>query len=123
MLSALNFYIGLITLIPFAFAENLDLLGKTNYDLFNLNPAAVAGLLYMAIFSSIFAYFLFEWALERVSVQDTALLGYLGVVFTVPFAFLLLGEVPTPYEFVGVAVIFTGVWIAETSHQRHKRKL
>jgi drug/metabolite transporter (DMT)-like permease len=122
LLSALNFYIGMVSLIPFTLAENLGAFGRTTYDLLNLNPIAIIGLLYMALFSSIVAYFLFEWALERVSVQDTALLGYLGVVFTVPFAFFLLGEIPTRYELLGTTVIFIGVLIAEGSHQMHKRK-
>jgi len=71
------------------------------------------GILYMAIFSSIIAYTLYEWSLKVASVADTAFFNYLSPVFTLPFAYLLLSEIPTKINLIGAGIIGIGVLIAE----------
>jgi len=117
LLTALSFYIGLITFIPFVVLEKFGYLGAQPFSFSSLTVVPVLGILYMAIFSSIAAYMFFEWGLTKVDVKDTAIFKYLEPIFTIPFAYLLLGEIPTPYMIVGGIVIASGVVIAE-----YKRK-
>lgn len=117
--TALSFYVGLVTMIPAAILENLS---NDAVDIMNLGVKPLIGLLYMAIFSSIIAYFAFERSLNNVTMSDTALLGYMQPILSLPFAYLLLKELPTTYMIVGCVVIFAGVWLAEAgAHSRAKQ--
>ncbi|OGC70710.1 hypothetical protein A2415_03670 [candidate division WWE3 bacterium RIFOXYC1_FULL_39_7] len=122
LLMSLSFFVGMATLIPLALLENLNVFGKVEYSLMFLDKTAVFGLMYMVLLSSIAAYFLFEWSLTKVTVSDTAILGYLQAVFTLPFAYMLLGELPTKYALIGGAIIAVGVIIAESSYHLHKKR-
>ncbi len=113
LIVTLSFYVGIVTLLPFAVLERMSTNGYPNFDLFALNPTAVFGLLFMVIFSSIIAYMLSQWAFEYAKVADTAIYSYLSTIFTFPFAFWLLGEVPNKYMLVGAAFIALGVILAE----------
>ena len=111
-----SFYVGLLTLIPLALFERLTMAGNVAFDLLTIDIKGVAGLLYMAIFSSIIAYWLNEWGLEKAKVSDYAIFGYLAPVFTLPFAYLLLGELPNTLMLVGTAFIAAGVVLAEKNN-------
>ena len=115
LLAAVSFYVGMFTMLPFAVLENLNFFGAVSYDLMSLDGKAVVGIIYMALLSSITAYFLFEWALNNVSISDTAILGYISTIFGIPFAFLILGEIPTFYALLGAGIIGIGVAVAEVS--------
>ena len=112
LISAITFYIGLATLIPFALHENL--LGINTVDLGNIDSRGLFGLIYMALFSSIVAYMLNQWALHKGSVTDSAVWTYIGTIFAFPVAYTLLGEIPNTYMILGGVVIAIGVLIAET---------
>jgi drug/metabolite transporter (DMT)-like permease len=115
---AITFYVGLLTLIPLALLENFGSPGTTNFTILTIDFRGILGLLYMAIFSSIVAFSLNQWALENGRVSDSAIFGYLGPVFAFPIAFLLLGEVPTFFLILGIIVIASGVIIAEAGAQK-----
>lgn len=119
LIASITFYVGMITLAPFAFIERLTNTAAeyTSFDLLNLNGQTVLGILYMVILSSIVAYMLCQWAWEYAKVADTALYGYLQPVLTFPFAFLLLKEIPNIYTILGTIVIATGVIIAERTYK------
>lgn len=113
LIVSLSFYTGLLTMIPLTIVENIFL--KTTFNVNLLDPIGVFGLLYMAIFSSIAAYMLYEYGLKEAKVSDAAIYGYLGPVFTLPFAYFLVGESPNIYMMIGGAVIAIGVIIAESN--------
>lgn len=114
-ITTLSFYVGLITLVPLALLENTGFFGaiNPNFNLANLPLNAVLGILYMALLSSIVAYCLFEWSLKTLTVADSAIYTYLTPLFTFPFAYLILKELPTEITLLGCVVIFIGVVIAE----------
>ena len=115
LIAALTFYVGLATFIPLYVLEVAGVFGPPmETDFFKLSSIPVLGILYMALLSSIVAYFAFQWALSKVQVEDTAIFSYLTPVFTFPAAFLLLGEVPGQEIIVGSVIIAVGVIIAET---------
>jgi len=113
IVTSLNFYVGLATLIPFFALEQLGFFGRVFMPPM-LNLTAIAGILYMALLSSIVAYFLFQWGLENAEVSDVGFFRYLGPVFTFPAAYILLGEIPGRAVLIGLIFIIIGVAIAET---------
>ncbi len=113
LLTFITFYVGLATFVPFVLLESKGFMGGHSFDISTLSFIGTLGLIYMAIFSSIVAYTLFQWALVHVTVADTAFFNYLSPIFTLPFAYLLLTEVPTKITLVGGAIIGIGVVIAE----------
>lgn len=115
MHTSISFYIALASFIPLVFLESLGIIGTeiNGFSFATLPWEALVGVLYMAIFSSIVAYVAFQWGLERARVSDSALFSYLGPLFTIPAAYLMIGEVPTTFAIVGATVIAVGVIIAE----------
>ena len=111
LITSISFYIGLLTLIPLALLENMYSL--TQFDILFIDHRGLLGLLYMALLSSIVAYMCYEWALEHIRVTDISFFGYLGSIFTIPFAYILLGEVPNKFMVMGAIIIGIGVYIAE----------
>ncbi len=111
--SVISFYIGLATFIPMAIIESTGFFGDFYFNFQALTLTPILGILFMAIFSSIIAYTLFEWSLKEVEVKDTAILSYLSPLMTFPFAYAILGEVPNAYMLTGGALIAIGVVIAE----------
>jgi drug/metabolite transporter (DMT)-like permease len=108
-----GFYVGLVTMLPFALLEHMGYIGHFAFRWADLNPIAIAGLLYMVFFSSIVAYIAFEWGLQQSHVKDSAIFSYLGPLFTIPVAFLILGEIPSSLTVVASMFIALGVLIAE----------
>jgi len=113
LLTMLTFYVGLATMIPLAFLEALGVFGGSTFSTSQLTPTPVLGLLYMALLSSIVAYLLFQWGINKSEVSDAGFFTYLGPLFTVPTAFILLGEIPSSTILVGAGIVACGVIIAE----------
>lgn len=109
----ITFYIGLATTIPLVILENRGFFGPIDFSLAAISTETILGILYMAVFASIAANTLFEWSLRIASIADTAFFNYLSPVFTLPFAYLLLGETPTKANYIGAGIIAAGVLIAE----------
>jgi drug/metabolite transporter (DMT)-like permease len=113
LLVSITFYVGLITLIPLSFLELAGNPRVADFNIMNLDVNGWLGLLYMAIFSSMVAYMLHEWAIENGKITDSAIFSYLGPVFTFPIAFWLLKETPSAFLLTGGAMILAGVILAE----------
>lgn len=111
--TAITFYVGLAAMIPFALYENMGGAGMTGIDFSKLTTTPILGIVYMAVLSSIVAYVAYEWGLKNSDVSDGAIFGYLGPLFTIPFSFWLLGEIPTNTAIFGAGIITIGVVIAE----------
>lgn len=113
--TALSFYVALATFLPFAILESLGVFGASNanFSIFDLTTVPLLGLMYMAVVSSIIAYTAFQWGLDNARIADSGIFSYLGPVFTIPFAFIIIGEVPTTTALIGTAIIAVGVIIAE----------
>ncbi len=112
LMTALSFFVGVATLAPLAFLEMMKK-PDYNFDLTSMNVNSVLGLMYLALLSSIVAYVVYQKSLEDVRVTDTAFFHYLSPIFSIPVAYILLGETINIYTLVGVVLIFIGVYIAE----------
>ena len=113
LLMSLSFYVGLISFLPMSLLEITGFFGPVNFSFQNLSITPWLGILYMAILSSIAAYYLFEWGLTKIQIKDTAIFSYLHPVFALPFAYWLLRELPSTYMLIGAGIIAVGIAIAE----------
>ncbi len=114
LLTTVSFYIGLLTTTPLAFIEGLGGFGlESTFSFSEFTPQSIAGLAYMIFLSSIVAYFCFGKGVKDATVTDTAIIGYLGPLMALPFAYLLLREVPTVNDIIAGGLIAAGVLIAE----------
>lgn len=107
-ITLISFYIGLAFFIPMALVEM-----QLNPVAIEFTTTALLGLFYMALLSSIVAYGLYQWGVKYLEAQETASYAYLTSIFTIPAAFILLGEIPTQAMVVGAVIISVGVIIAE----------
>jgi drug/metabolite transporter (DMT)-like permease len=72
-----------------------------------------AGLLYMAIFSSVLAYLAFYWTLRHMDASRVAAINYLQPILVVILASAFLGEHPSNHLLEGTALVLAGVYLAE----------
>jgi len=111
VIRATSFFTGLFTIFPLALAEQGGRL--FNYQALVLTSGALWGVLYMSLFSSVVAYFTFQLGLKLIEASEATLFAYLQPIFAAPLAVFWLGERVTPTFLIGVAVIASGVFLAE----------
>jgi len=109
LVTATSFIFGFFTFLPLALIENPNLPSA----LIRIPPSAWTGILYMSLLSSIVAYFAYAWAVSKIEASEAAVFAYLEPIFSVPFAYLWLGEVPTAAFLIGAIIIAAGVVISE----------
>ncbi len=72
-----------------------------------------AGMLYMALFSSVLAYLTFYWALRHMDPSRVAVINYLQPVLVILLASAFLGEHPSRHLLTGTVFVLAGVYLAE----------
>jgi drug/metabolite transporter (DMT)-like permease len=72
-----------------------------------------AGMLYMALFSSVLAYLTFYWALRHMDPSRVAVINYLQPVLVILLASAFLAEHPSRHLLTGTAFVLAGVYLAE----------
>ena len=96
-----------ILLLPLAVRQGIYL------DWQQVGWAGWAGLLYMAIFSSVLAYTLFYWILKYMEASRVAAVDYLQPFIVVLLSMVFLGERPTGHLVSGGALVLLGVYFVE----------
>jgi len=109
------FLIGAVIVIP------VGLVALHDTDVTSLPRGVLAGLGYIVLCSSVFAYYLSMWALQRTASSLVAMYVYLQPVMTVGAAPLVLGEHLTARAAVAALVIFGGLALATWGEQRSRR--
>lgn len=126
VLTGLSFWVGLITMIPLFLYERLALndylksIFLTTQPIFFLDPRALPGVLFMAIFSSIVAYFAYIYGLTKIEASEATIFTYLQPIFAVPIAVIFLKETLSLAFIFGSVLIILGVFICE--YRFNKRK-
>lgn len=118
--TAIGFFVGLITIIPFFVLENRSL--TYNFSLLTFNLNALLGILYMVLFSSVVAYTLYLYGVDLIEASEAALFAYLQPIFAAPFALWWLGEKITLTFFLGALLISLGVVISEARKETKKKQ-
>lgn len=111
------FFVGLITTIPLALTEikATEVLPKLLAVSFSSHLAVI----YMAIFSGVLAYFLYQKAQKTIEASEASVFNYLPPIVTAPIAMLWLHEKLTPIYIAGSVIIAVGVILAEMKKRRY----
>ena len=96
--------IGLLGLIPFLLWEISS--GASVV----WNARGIAGMAYVGVFSATLAYFCWNWGVAVVGPARAAVFLHLIPVFAIGLAVFFLGEKLHWYHFVGVPLVFLGLW-------------
>jgi drug/metabolite transporter (DMT)-like permease len=105
--SALTMIIGTIMFLP------IGLIGTISFDFASLTINHWGALLYLSIGTSIFAYFLWYYALGRVAATKVAIFSNLQPILTTILAILLLGQSITAMFVVGGCIALLGVILTQ----------
>jgi drug/metabolite transporter (DMT)-like permease len=111
------FVFGAVLMLP------VGLVALHDVALWLLPTRALLGLAYIVLFSSLLAYYLSIWALQRTASSLVAMYVYLQPVMTAFGAPLVLGERLTLRAVLAAAVIFSGLALATWGEQRSGRVL
>lgn len=114
----LTFFTSITTFVviaPFGVYEILT----SNY--LNYTPAFF-GIIYMAIASSVVAYFLYNIAISKLGVGETTLFSYTQPLFGIPIAIIFLHETFSIYYLLGGGLIVFGLYISEHISKTRRRK-
>jgi drug/metabolite transporter (DMT)-like permease len=116
IITAVSFITGLLVIFPFALLENDSQIFDFSSLIFNSN--VFWGVLYMAFFSSVVAYFTFESGLKLIEASEATIFSYLQPIFAAPVAILWLGEKVTSTFLLGAIIITLGVFLTEFRPRR-----
>jgi len=117
MVTFLTFFISAIMFLPFMLGE------LRTWSIFQINTAGWVGIIFGVFFSSALAYYLYYYAMAKISAQEVGLFTYIDPVTAVVIAVPLLHEYPTSYFFIGTILVFVGIYIAEGRIHWHPIKL
>jgi len=106
LIAALQNGFAALFLLPFAAVQ----IGR-------LTPPAIGKLLFLGIFCTALAHWLFIRSLKTIRAQLASLITALEPVYGVIFAFLILHEVPTPRTLLGGGLIIGTIILATLARQ------
>lgn len=124
LLVGTSFLVGLIIVFPMFLYERLTLINslkstfQPSIPFFLVNPKAVGGIAFMAVFSSIIAYWAYIFGLTKIEASEATVFTYLEPLFAVPIAIIFLKESLTIPFMIGAVLITTGVFICESRPAR-----
>lgn len=104
MLAAMTL-VGLCALIP-AYAWEAST-GRT----INLHAGSLLSLAYVGIFPGFLGYVFYNRGVAEVGANRASLFIHLMPVFGTALSAIFLGEIPQPYHYSGIALIFAGIWL------------
>ncbi len=97
--------VGLLVLTPAYFIEMLN--GRH----INVHLGSLASLAYVGIFPSFIGYIFYNRGVAEVGANKASLFIHLMPVFGTLLSAVFLGEVPLWYHYLGIGLIFTGIWL------------
>lgn len=118
-LTTITFLSGFLTITPIFLFQQLNF-HRISTE-FLPNPQAWPGILYMALFSSVIAYFTYNLGVSLIEASEATVFEYLKPIFAAPLAVLWLGESITPPFLLGVGIIALGVFFSEYKPARKSR--
>ena len=100
--------IGLVLFLPLFLIFDLnDLIGAT-HSVKSLTPVVL-----LAVFASCFAFILFAWSVRYLGITRSNVFSNCIPVFTAIFAYLLLKEVLTVQNMVGMVIVIAGLFLSQ----------
>jgi drug/metabolite transporter (DMT)-like permease len=103
--------VGLVTFGLLAYIEQGYVLPPVNFIFSSAN--VFWGVFYMSVFSFLLAYFLYEYAMNKIPISQGSIFTYLHPLFALPVAYYWLGETISIPFIIGALFIAIGVVFAE----------
>lgn len=101
------FFYGLITIVPFLFAD-----GPIDFGMVVRTPAVILNVLFLGIVASLGCFLAWNKAMSELGNVSATNFVYLNPFFTLIFAVIFLGERMTPASAIGSLAIVAGVALA-----------
>ena len=98
--------LGVPMLLPFYLLE------LAQGQVFALSAGNLAAIIYTAVFASLFAYLAWNYGIRVLGASRVALSNYLMPVFAATLSWLLLDEALQGFHWLGAALIFSGLLLA-----------
>ncbi len=114
-ITGIQFFVGALSFYPFMINE------LQTWSFTELTSTSWIGIIYGVIFSSAIAYFMFNYALTKLSAQQIGVYSYIMPVIAVLVAIPLLKEFPDFFFILGAVFVFIGMFISE--RHPHYRKM
>lgn len=108
MLGALTL-VGVLALAPI-YAHELGAFGGPARHI-NLHWSSLAGIAYVGVLPSFVGYIFYNRGVAEVGANKASLFIHLMPVFGTLLSALFLGELPHLYHFVGIGLIFSGIYL------------
>lgn len=103
-----------LTAIPLGFGGGtLLLLGLVTEGIFRLSLPGIAIILWLAVVNTVFAYLLFYHSLQVLTVLELQILLTLSPLGTAVLAWLILGELLSPTQILGMITVIIGVSLVQ----------
>jgi drug/metabolite transporter (DMT)-like permease len=83
-----------------------------------LTPAAFAGIAYTGVLPAFIGYIFYNRAVGEVGASKASLFIHLMPVFGTLLSAIFLDEVPQRYHFIGIALIFAGIYLTTSRRPR-----
>ena len=113
-ITSFSFFVGLISF--FILSSTVSGISQT----LTFPTQAFPYIAYMAIFGSLLAFTLYEYALTKLEAAEVEIFGYLSPLWSIPIAILWLKEQFDPILIVSAILIITGIVIAERKERLKK---
>jgi drug/metabolite transporter (DMT)-like permease len=91
---------------------------QIGYSWPEIKPLTILAVVYLALFCSVLAFFLWNYGISRLEASKAAVFTNLAPVFTVLGAYLLLGERIQLGQIIGGALVIGGVSLASATRSR-----
>ena len=108
--------VGLLALAP-AYAWEI-IQGRT----ISLNAGSLAGIAYTGLFPGFLGYVFYNRAVGEVGASKASLFIHLMPVFGTILSAVFLNEIPQAYHYVGIVLIFSGIYLTTAALPQLKRQ-
>lgn len=118
MIVTSSFLVGALSFLPIAMLEFI----QNSSWIYQISLIGIFGVVYLTLFSSISAYFLYTWAINQVGIVKADLIQYIQPVVAASLAVPILGERISYSFIIGTCLIVLGVYwgtLGRSEHHHH----
>jgi drug/metabolite transporter (DMT)-like permease len=109
--------IGAVLFLPFWLGLEFRDFTEVPFD-----PKAFFAIIKLAIFASSFAFMLFTYSVRNMGINKSNIFINIIPVFVAIFAYLILGDKLNFHQMIGIAIVISGLFLAQINWKYKKRK-
>lgn len=108
--------IGAVLFLPFWLGLEMN-----DFLQIPFNLKSFAAIVKLAIFASTFAFILFTYSIRNIGINKSNIFINVIPVFVAIFAFLILGDTLNFHQMIGIAIVISGLFLAQINKKLKKR--